>query len=58
MSIFVIADLHLSLGSNKPMDVFHGWSDYVERLRENWDKIVKDTDIVVVAGDISWAMKL
>ena len=58
MSVFVIADLHLSLGSNKPMDVFHGWSDYVERLRKNWDNLVKPEDIVVIAGDISWAMKL
>ena len=58
MSLFVIADLHLSLSTNKPMDVFHGWSDYVERLKTNWDAIVKPEDVVVIAGDISWAMKL
>ena len=58
MSLFVIADLHLSLSANKPMDVFHGWSDYVERLKTNWDNIVKPDDVVVIAGDISWAMKL
>ena len=58
MSLFVIADLHLSLSTNKPMDVFHGWSDYVERLKTNWDAIVKPEDVVVIAGDISWAMSL
>lgn len=58
MSLFAIADLHLSLGADKPMDVFHGWSDYVDRLRTNWERLVTDKDTVVVAGDISWAMKL
>ena len=58
MSLFAIADLHLSLGEDKPMDVFSGWNDYVERLEENWRKLVTDDDTVVIAGDISWAMKL
>ncbi len=58
MSLFAIADLHLSLGSNKPMDIFHGWNNYLDRLTENWNKLVTDKDTVVVAGDISWAMKL
>ena len=35
MSLFTIADLHLSLGVDKPMDVFPGWENYVERLAEN-----------------------
>ncbi len=58
MSLFAIADLHLSLGENKPMDIFAGWSDYVTRLKENWNKLITDKDTVVIAGDISWAMKL
>ena len=58
MSLFAIADLHLSLGGDKPMDVFRGWSDYVERLKANWERLVTDDDTVVVGGDISWAMKL
>ncbi len=58
MSLFAIADLHLSLGSNKPMDVFEGWQNYTEKLEQNWRSIVKDEDTVVIAGDISWAMKL
>lgn len=58
MSLFTIADLHLSLGTDKPMDVFSGWDNYVEKLSENWRKIITDNDTVVIAGDISWAMKL
>ncbi len=58
MSLFVLADLHLSLGADKPMDVFPGWQNYVQKLKENWIKLVKPSDTVVVAGDISWAMKL
>ena len=58
MSLFVIADLHLSFGCNKPMDVFPGCKDYTQRLEQNWRSLVKESDTVVIAGDISWAMKL
>ena len=43
-------------GTDKPMDTFEGWSNYTQRLKENWNKIVDDKDYVVIAGDISWAM--
>lgn len=58
MSLFALGDLHLSLGEDKPMDVFAGWNDYVQRLEQNWRCLVTDEDTVVIAGDISWAMKL
>lgn len=58
MSLFAISDLHLSLGTDKPMDVFTGWNDYVARLEKNWRGVVAPDDTVVIAGDISWAMKL
>ncbi|MCR4779752.1 MAG: metallophosphoesterase [Ruminiclostridium sp.] len=58
MSVYAIADLHLSLGEKKPMDIFRGWQNYVERLTENWNGTVKDEDTVVIPGDISWAMKI
>ena len=48
MSLFAIADLHLSFGVNKPMDVFLGWNDYVSKIKKNW----------VIAGDVSWGMDL
>lgn len=58
MAVYTIADLHLSLGADKPMDVFPGWKDYVARLEKNWKALVKEEDTVVIPGDISWAMKL
>lgn len=57
MSIFTISDLHLSLGTDKPMDVF-GWNNYVERIQANWKRLVKENDTVVIPGDFSWALKL
>lgn len=56
MSIFAIADTHLSLNCDKPMDSFPGWNDYVQRIEKNWNSVVSDNDTVVIAGDISWAM--
>ena len=58
MSLFVISDLHLSLSTNKSMDIFYGWDNYVERLKSNWCRVVSDDDTVVIPGDISWALKL
>ncbi len=58
MKLFAVADTHLSLGADKPMDVFPGWNDYVKRLEENWRRLVTDDDIVVIPGDVSWAMDL
>ena len=58
MSLFAIADLHLSLGSAKPMDIFGGWENHVSRLEENWRRVIAGRDTVVIAGDISWAMSL
>lgn len=56
MSVFAIADTHLSFGTNKPMDTFQGWNDYVSRIEKNWNSVVDNDDTVVIAGDISWAM--
>ncbi len=58
MSLYAIGDLHLSLGVDKPMDVFRGWTDYVNRIEKNWKKLIDDDDAVVLMGDTSWAMKL
>ncbi len=58
MALFAIADPHLSLSSDKPMDVFPGWDDYVSRFETNWRALVTDEDTVVIAGDISWGMSM
>lgn len=59
MSIFAIADLHLSFNTNKPMKVFgRHWNKHYEKIKEDWLKQVKEDDLVLIPGDISWAMKL
>ena len=59
MSIFAIADLHLPGGDIKPMDIFGAhWADHFERISQDWRSRVKDDDIVLLPGDISWAMSL
>ena len=59
MSIFVIADLHLSCASDHPMDIFGSrWKGYTERLCKNWRAVVGEQDSVIIPGDVSWAMML
>jgi predicted phosphohydrolase len=59
MSVYGISDLHLSFGTNKPMNIFGKvWNDYEERIKLNWQKSVKPEDFVIIAGDISWATYL
>lgn len=58
MNLFTISDLHLPFGVNKPMDIFGGWDNYVQRIENNWKKLVNDDDTVVIGGDISWAISL
>jgi len=59
MAIYAISDLHLSFAEPKPMDIFGpAWEDHAERIRCNWDKMVADTDVVLLPGDLSWAMRL
>lgn len=59
MSLFTISDLHLSLATPKPMDIFgHRWQGYTAKLEKNWRAIVGENDTVVIPGDISWAMHL
>lgn len=58
MALYAIGDLHLSLSSNKPMDVFgEGWKDYVRRIREGFSQL-NDEDVTVLCGDLSWGMSL
>ena len=57
MAIYTIGDLHLSLGASKPMDIFRGWDDYVEKLRRGFECVNAD-DTVVLCGDLSWGMSL
>ena len=54
MALYAIGDLHLSLSSNKPMEIFgDGWRDYVARIREGFSVLTED-DVTVLCGDLSW----
>ena len=58
MALYTIGDTHLSLGSDKPMDVFGGaWEGYVEKLAQGLS-VLRPEDTLVIAGDISWGMSL
>ncbi len=59
MSLFVMADLHLSSDCSKSMDVFGArWQNYMEKIKQNWSAVVTEGDTVIVPGDISWSLKL
>lgn len=59
MALFTISDLHLPLGIDKPMDVFgKSWENYVPRIDEEWRKMIKEDDLVILPGDFSWATYL
>ncbi|WFA09951.1 metallophosphoesterase [Tissierella sp. Yu-01] len=57
--IYAIADLHFDFSKEKPMDIFgETWLDHEEKIIKNWIDIVKEDDLVIIPGDISWALKL
>ena len=59
MRVFAIGDLHLPGGDMKPMDVFGPhWENHFERISESWRAQVGEDDVVLIPGDISWAMQL
>ena len=58
MALYAIGDLHLSIGGNKPMDVFGGrWINYVDKLREGFAALGPE-DVTVLCGDLSWGMSI
>jgi len=58
MALYAIGDLHLSHGTNKPMDVFGGgWVNYIEKLKAGF-QVLGAGDVCVLCGDISWGMNL
>ena len=59
MKVFAISDLHLSVNNPKPMDIFGPtWEGYLDKIFSDWREKVSEDDIVLLAGDFSWAMKL
>jgi len=58
MSLYAIGDLHLSLGADKPMDIFGGnWENYVEKIAAGFSRL-EASDTTVLCGDITWGMTL
>ncbi len=59
MTIFALGDLHLSHNQEKPMDIFGpAWKNHYIKIQENWNVSVDEDDLVIIPGDISWAMRL
>lgn len=60
MSIYAISDLHLSFGvAGKPMDIFgKQWENHAEKIATHWKKTIHEDDVVLMAGDFSWATYL
>lgn len=58
MAVYAIADLHLP-ARQKPMDVFgEHWKDHFQRISADWESRVAPEDVVLLPGDLSWAMRL
>lgn len=59
MAVYALADLHLANAVAKPMDVFGpDWANHTEKIKTNWCNSVAEDDLVLLPGDISWAMTL
>ena len=58
MALYAMGDLHLSLGTEKPMDIFGGaWVGYMDKLKEGIS-VIQPEDTTVLLGDLSWALGL
>ena len=56
MALYAIGDLHLSLGTDKPMDIFGPkWENHAEKLKNSFAAL-SDNDVTVICGDLSWGM--
>ncbi len=59
MKVFSISDLHLDINNSKPMDIFGPvWHGHENKIAADWKEKVSAEDVVILAGDYSWAMKL
>ncbi|MDE6182794.1 MAG: metallophosphoesterase, partial [Eubacteriales bacterium] len=59
MSIYAISDLHLSFKDEKDMSIFSDiWKSHSNKIKENWQKNIKNDDLIIISGDTSWAKNL
>ena len=58
MAVFAISDLHLP-ARQKPMDIFGAhWENHFDKIAEDWCARVTKEDIVLLPGDLTWAMHM
>ena len=58
MGLYAIGDLHLSLTTNKPMDIFGDvWKGHTEKILESFSHLSQE-DTIVLCGDTSWGISL
>lgn len=56
MALYAISDMHLSLGNDKPMDIFSDkWEGHIQKIKNNWLNTITDKDTVLIPGDVCWA---
>ena len=59
MRVFAIGDLHLPGGDDKPMNIFGDrWTGHFDKISANWRETAGEDDVILIPGDISWAMQL
>jgi len=59
VKLFAIGDLHMPGDAGKTMDIFgEEWHEHLPRVADDWDSRVADGDVVLIPGDITWAMRL
>lgn len=59
VALFALGDLHLSFAQPKPMDIFGSvWERHEEKIASGWKQVVKVEDLVIIPGDVSWALRL
>lgn len=57
--IYAIGDMHLGFSQGKSMDQFGvHWEKHFDKIKINWMSQVKNEDLVLIAGDSSWAISL
>lgn len=60
MTIWALSDPHLAFGvPSKTMEAFGlAWERYADKIKMHWEECISEKDLVLIPGDISWAMHL
>lgn len=60
MTIWTLSDPHLAFSvPSKTMEAFgSAWEHYTHKIEKHWKERISSKDLVLIPGDISWAMHL